>query len=212
MAVNIPKFDTKVNFNIFHIIIEWEQLQQNTQLKAYMGYHSLSTVTYFGGKKEEKKNTITDWPLHQKWILPQNVSKHKWKLALHITLSKYWSVYRKASSRGAYGHDPFWSVFEEQRLDSTTTDITTALFILLIMSLYYLILWNQVDILQKHFKKDHVHMRLWTRFYGISKITLLPQNISKHEWKLALQSYEHIYYYWAPYYKEVGLIIRLIKL
>ena len=39
------------------------------------------------------------------------------------------------------------------------------------MSLYYmymyLILWNQVDILQKYFKKDHVHMRLWTRFYGI---------------------------------------------
>ena len=26
------------------------------------------------------------------------------------------------------------------------------------MSLYYLILWNQVDILQKHFKKDHVHI------------------------------------------------------
>ena len=35
------------------------------------------------------------------------------------------------------------------------------------MSLYYLILWNQVYILQKHFKKNHVHMRLWTRFYGI---------------------------------------------
>ena len=34
------------------------------------------------------------------------------------------------------------------------------------MSLYYLILWNQVDILQKHFKKDHVHMRVWTRLYG----------------------------------------------
>ena len=66
-------------------------------------------------------------------------------------------TYHKASSRGAYGHDPFLSVFE---------DITTALFILQ-MSLYYLILWNQVDILQKHFKKDHVHMRLWTRFYGI---------------------------------------------
>ena len=29
-----------------------------------------------------------------------------------------------------YGHDPFWSVFEEHRLHSTTTDITTALFIL----------------------------------------------------------------------------------
>ena len=34
------------------------------------------------------------------------------------------------------------------------------------MSLYYLILWNQVDILQKHFKEDHVHMRLSTRFCG----------------------------------------------
>ena len=33
--------------------------------------------------------------------------------------------------------------------------------------MYYLILWNQVDILQKHFKKDHVHMRLWTRLYGM---------------------------------------------
>ena len=49
------------------------------------------------------------------------------------------------------------------------------------MSLYYLILWNQVDILQKHFKKDHVHMRLWTRFYGTctwlrkKKIGLFPE-------------------------------------
>ena len=33
------------------------------------------------------------------------------------------------------------------------------------MSLYYLILWNQMDILQKHFKKDHVHI-LWMRLYG----------------------------------------------
>ena len=33
--------------------------------------------------------------------------------------------------------------------------------------MYYLILWNQVDILNKHFKEDHVHMRLWTRFYGM---------------------------------------------
>ena len=24
-----------------------------------------------------------------------------------------------------------------------------------------------MDILQKHLKKDHVHMRLWTRFYGM---------------------------------------------
>ena len=33
--------------------------------------------------------------------------------------------------------------------------------------MYYLIVGNEVDILQKHFKKDHVHMRLWTRFYSI---------------------------------------------
>ena len=38
------------------------------------------------------------------------------------------------------------------------------------MSLYYLILWNQVDIFQKHFKKDHVHMHLWTRLYGKSNL------------------------------------------
>ena len=38
--------------------------------------------------------------------------------------------------------------------------ITTALFILYIMSWYYLIFFNQVDIIQKHFKIDHVHMRL----------------------------------------------------
>jgi len=31
------------------------------------------------------------------------------------------------------------------------------------MSLYYLNMWNQVDILQKHFKRDHVYMLLWTR-------------------------------------------------
>ena len=37
------------------------------------------------------------------------------------------------------------------------------------MSLFYLILWNQVDILQKHVKKDHVHMRLWTRFYDMPR-------------------------------------------
>ena len=40
------------------------------------------------------------------------------------------------------------------------------------MSLSYLILWNQVDILQEHLKKDHVHMRLWTRFYGVQDVAL----------------------------------------
>ena len=34
-------------------------------------------------------------------------------------------TYRKASSRGAYGHDPFWSVFEEYPLESTRSDSTS---------------------------------------------------------------------------------------
>ena len=38
--------------------------------------------------------------------------------------------YRKTSSRGAYGHDPFWSVFEEYPLDSTRSDSTMTLFII----------------------------------------------------------------------------------
>ena len=36
----------------------------------------------------------------------------------------------KPRPEAQYGHNPFLSVFEEHRLDSTTTDITTALFIL----------------------------------------------------------------------------------
>ena len=53
------------------------------------------------------------------------------------------------------------------------------------MSLYYLILWNQVDILQKHFKKDHVHMRLWTRFYGISSFFRVAKTIKYNKiWTL----------------------------
>ena len=35
-----------------------------------------------------------------------------------------------------------------------------------------MLLWNQVDALQKHFKKDHVHMRLWTRLYGMQNVSL----------------------------------------
>ena len=61
----------------------------------------------------------------------------------YITLLKLWKccyflidsrerycIYRKTSFRGAYGHDYFGiHVFEEHRLDSTPTDITTALII-----------------------------------------------------------------------------------
>ena len=31
----------------------------------------------------------------------------------------------------------------------------------------YMLLWNEVYALQKHFRKDHVHMRLWTRLYNM---------------------------------------------
>ena len=59
------------------------------------------------------------------------------------------------------------------------------------MSLYYLILWNQVDILQKHFKKDHVHMRLWTRLYGMAATTCSvvssPDRVTLKHGKLGTQ-------------------------
>ena len=32
----------------------------------------------------------------------------------------------------------------------------------------YVVVESTVDALQKHVKKDHIHMRLWTRLYGIS--------------------------------------------
>ena len=64
---------------------------------------------------------------NKQWII-QMLMKRTW-FSTNKT-PKTLSAYRKASSRGAYGHDPFWSVFEEHRLDSTTTNITTALFII----------------------------------------------------------------------------------
>ena len=30
-----------------------------------------------------------------------------------------------------------------------------------------------MDILQKHLKKDHVHMRLWTRLYGMNGLRMI---------------------------------------
>ena len=39
-------------------------------------------------------------------------------------------AYSKTSFRGAYGHDPFWSVFEEYPLDSTRSDNTMTLSII----------------------------------------------------------------------------------
>ena len=51
--------------------------------------------------------------------------------ALFLPLLRcYKKPYRKASSRGAYGHDPFWSVFEEYPLESTRSDSTMTLSII----------------------------------------------------------------------------------
>ena len=69
------------------------------------------------------------------------------------------TTYRKASSRGAYGHDPFLSVFEEHRLDSTT-DITTALFIFTGNVIVQSDLVESSGYSSKTLQKDHVHMRL----------------------------------------------------
>ena len=43
-----------------------------------------------------------------------------------------------------------------------------------------------MNILQKHFKKDHVHMRLWTRLYGmfymiVNAELLLAHVIPQHD-------------------------------
>ena len=59
------------------------------------------------------------------------------------------------------------------------------------MSLYYLIVWNQVDILFKNFKKDHVHMHLWMRFYGMTLAFTSCQTLyySTHDHSL------FVYYY-----------------
>ena len=53
------------------------------------------------------------------WVIHNQKCKKKLTPSIFVP-------YRKASSRGTYGHDPF----EEHRLETTTTDITTALFIL----------------------------------------------------------------------------------
>ena len=68
-------------------------------------------------------------------------------------------------------------------LDSTTTDITTALFILQIMSLYYLILWNQVDILQKHLKRIMLHMRNTNGQQACLRY-MLSHRIGEYGWQL----------------------------
>ena len=53
------------------------------------------------------------------------------RTALATSGSKYiyTYMYRKTSSRGAYGHDPFWSVVEEYPLDSTRSDSTMTYYI-----------------------------------------------------------------------------------
>ena len=66
------------------------------------------------------------------------------------------------------------------------------------MSLYYLILWNQVDILQNHFKKDHVHMCLWTRFYG-------REREKKGWWNISWYKLQTYLMYTSTFNKNNGL-------
>ena len=48
-------------------------------------------------------------------------------IMLHMCFHK---TYRKTSFRGAYGHDPFWSVSEEYPLDSTRSNSTITVSII----------------------------------------------------------------------------------
>ena len=57
---------------------------------------------------------------YAQWIATKNVRKKNLH-ALHFKWTML-SKYHKTSSRGAYGHDPVWSVFEEYPLDSTRSD------------------------------------------------------------------------------------------
>ena len=103
-----------------------------------------STLSRYVKKKKKKKIRPTDpifkfwsgegnitifffWPNNDDNTVNNNINVYSCVLLTCVEVLWY---YRKASSRGAYGHDPFLSVFEEHRLDSTTTDISTALFIL----------------------------------------------------------------------------------
>ena len=51
------------------------------------------------------------------------------------------------------------------------------------MSLHYLILWNKVDILQKHFEKDHVHMRLLDKVLRYAKCGFWANFVPTSEYK-----------------------------
>ena len=65
-------------------------------------------------------------------------------------------TYRKALSRGAYGHDPFWSVFEEHRTWFHNNRyynwhyLFYSLWGKMNVNWTILILWNQVDMLLKY--------------------------------------------------------------
>ena len=80
------------------------------------------------------------------------------------------------------------------------------------MSLYYLILWNQMDILKKHFKKDHVHMRLWTRFYGNGSLvidyTFALFHPSKGWAKVTLSPTVSMRLTIAPHFSEMGYYLN----
>ena len=77
-------------------------------------------------------------------------------------------MYRKTSSRGAYGHDPFWSVFEEYPLDSTRSDSTYNDIIFNMNSVVVIsVVVESSRCSSKTLQKDHVHMRLCTRLFGM---------------------------------------------
>ena len=79
-------------------------------------------------------------------------------------LKKLHISYRKTSSRGAYGH----SVFEEYPLDSTRSDSTMSLSIIYSSAVVISVVVESSRCSSKTLKKDHVHMPLWTRLFGMT--------------------------------------------
>ena len=70
------------------------------------------------------------WAVEPEWLVNLVVGSKPEQWALLPDTTKY----RKTSSRGAYGHDPFWSVFKEYPLDSKRSNST------MILSIIYIVL------------------------------------------------------------------------
>ena len=64
------------------------------------------------------------------FLLVSRTTKKGFFILVSLLVAPLHHQYRKTSSRGTYGHDPFWNVFEEYPLDSRRSDSTMTLSII----------------------------------------------------------------------------------